>query len=216
MQNKNTFKFFIIHYKKLTERKRYLDIYFKQNGFNHEYIDNIDRDKLSESDSNRFSKDKINIAIFLSHIDAYKKIVNEDTEYSLVLEDDSIPKPIFKKSINKYLKKLPADFDMFFVSPGKNNFNIPFFKKNPFTQVHMKKNIQTTWGGHGASRNADAYFISKKCANLLINEYMDAKIINEPIDWWMNSMIDKLNLKVYWAQPTLINTNLYETSFNIK
>ena len=58
MQNKNTFKFFIIHYKKLTERKRYLDIYFKQNGFNHEYIDNIDRDKLSESDSNRFSKDK--------------------------------------------------------------------------------------------------------------------------------------------------------------
>ena len=105
---------------------------------------------------------------------------------------------------------------MFFISPGKNNFNIPFHKKKPFSLVHNKKNIETSWGGHGASRNADAYFISKKCASLLVNEYMNSDIIDEPIDWWMNSMIDKLNLKIYWAQPTLVDTNLYETSFKIK
>ncbi|MBH19494.1 MAG: hypothetical protein CL851_03615 [Crocinitomicaceae bacterium] len=209
-------KFFVIHYKKLTERKRNLDNYFQLNEFNHEYIDNFDRDKLTKAQINKFSKDKINIAIFLSHIEAYKIIIRENTEYCLVLEDDSIPKKIFTSNIGKYLKKLPSDFDMFFISPGKNNFNIPFFKRKPFSKVHNKKNIETNWGGHGASRNADAYFISKKCASLLVNEFTNSNIIDEPIDWWMNSMIDKFNLKIYWAQPTLVDTNLYETSFNIK
>lgn len=216
MHNKNKIKFLIIHYKKLTDRKRHLDNYFQLNEFNHEYIDNFDRDKLTKAQVNKFSKDKINIAIFLSHIEAYKIIIRENIEYCLVLEDDSIPKEIFTSSIGKYLKKLPADFDMFFISPGKNNFNIPFFKRKPFSIVHNKKNIETSWGGHGASRNADAYFISKKCASLLVNEYTNSNIIDEPIDWWMNSMIDKFNLKIYWAQPTLVDTNLYETSFNIK
>ena len=128
----------------------------------------------------------------------------------------NVPKEIFTSNIGKYLKKLPSDFDMFFISPGKNNFNIPFLKRKPFSKVHYKKNIETNWGGHGASRNADAYFISKKCASLLVNEYTNSDFIDEPIDWWMNSMIDKFNLKIYWAQPTLVDTNLYETSFNIK
>ena len=216
MYNKNKLKFLIIHYKKLTERKKNLDNYFLHNEFNHEYIDNFDRDKLTKEQINKFNKDKINIAIFLSHIEAYKIIIKENIQYCLVLEDDSIPKPIFITSIHKYLKKLPPDFDMFFISPGKNNFNIPFYKKNPFSLVHIKKNIETSWGGHGASRNADAYFISKKCASLLVNEYINADMIDEPIDWWMNSMIDKLDLKIYWAQPPLVDTNLYETSFKIK
>ena len=105
---------------------------------------------------------------------------------------------------------------MFFISPGKNNFHLPWYKRIPFKKVYKKDNIETHWGGHGASRCADAYFISKKCATTLHQEFLNkSKRVDTSIDWWMNQMIDKYNLKIYWAEPTFVDTNLYETSFNV-
>ena len=112
------------------------------------------------------------------------------------------------------MNDLPNDYDLFFVSSGKNNFQIPWYMRIPFRKVYKKLNIQTSWGGHGASRNADAYFISKKCCEILVNEFNSGEIIDLPIDWWLNKIIEKFDLDVYWAQPTIVTTNLYETSFN--
>ena len=39
------------------------------------------------------------------------------------------------------------------------------------------------------------------------------KKVDTTIDWWKNQMIEKFNLNVYWAEPTIIETNVYETSF---
>ena len=50
-------------------------------------------------------------------------------------------------------------------------------------------------------------FISNKCANILVNEFHNNKI-SESIDWWKNKMIEKYELEVYWAEPTLMKTNL--------
>ena len=61
-----------------------------------------------------------------------------------------------------------------------------------------------------------SYFISKKCATTLHQEFLNkSKRVDTSIDWWMNQMIDKYNLKIYWAEPTFVDTNLYETSFNV-
>ena len=115
----------------------------------------------------------------------------------------------------KYLNNLPEDFDLFFISPGKNNFSYSNLFGEYLSRKYTKKNIQTKWGGHGASRCADAYFISKKCAIKLYEEFRVSRSINTSIDWWMNLMIDKYNLSVYWAEPTIIETNKYVSAFDI-
>ena len=58
-------------------------------------------------------------------------------QFALILEDDSIPEKIFYKNIQKYLKQLPKDFGLFFVSDGKNKFHIPLYLRN-----HLKKYIR--------------------------------------------------------------------------
>ena len=106
-----------------------------------EFIDKYDRDNLKDIDLVNFTEDKDNIhkSIFLSHIEAYKQSIYEEDDISLILEDDSIPNDLFTKNYKKYLKQLPHDFDLFYISPGKNNFHIPFYLRNPVKFVHKKK-----------------------------------------------------------------------------
>ncbi len=210
-------KIYIVHYKKLVDRKKNLLNYFSEFPFPHEFFDKIDRDALTLEQKIKFTdkKDDTYKANFLTHIECYREILSNDHNFHLILEDDSIPQNSFSKLYRKYLRQLPEDFDMFFISPGKNNFHLPLYKRRPFKTVYRKYNKLTSWGGHGASRCADAYFISRKCCEKLISEFDNKETkVDTSIDWWMNEMITKYDLKVYWAEPTIVNTDLYETSIN--
>ena len=210
-------KIYIVHYKKLVDRKKNLLSYFSEFPFSYKFFDEIDRDTLTFEQKRKFTdkKDDTYKANFLTHIKCYREILSNDSKFHLVLEDDSIPQNSFSKLYPKYLKQLPEDFDMFFISPGKNNFHLPLYKRRPFKTVYRKYNKVTSWGGHGASRCADAYFISRKCCEKLISEFDNKETkVDTSIDWWMNEMITKYDLKVYWAEPTIVNTDLYETSIN--
>lgn len=211
------FNIYVIHYKKLVKRKEVILKSLENLKIPFTFIDKYDRNNLNSSDLIFFTEDKDNIhkSIFLSHIEAYKKHIESNSKISLILEDDSVPGLKFMNNSKKYLNNLPEDFDLFFISPGKNNFHIPIYLRVPFKKIYKKKNIQTKWGGHGASRCADAYFISKKCAIKLYEEFQVSRSINTSIDWWMNLMIDKYNLSVYWAEPTIIETNKYVSAFDI-
>ena len=80
--------------------------------------------------------------------------------------------------------------------------------------MYKKNNRKSSWGGNGASRNADAYFISKKYAKLIYEEFTQPEFITDTsIDWWMNEIIRKYEIPVYWAEPVLIETNQFESSF---
>ena len=210
-------KIYIVHYKKLVDRKKNLLSYFSEFPFPYKFFDEIDRDTLTLEQKRKFTdkKDDTYKANFLTHIKCYREILSNDNKFHLILEDDSIPQNNFSKLYLKYLKQLPEDFDMFFISPGKNNFHLPLYKRRPFKTVYRKYNKITSWGGHGASRCADAYFISRKCCEKLITEFDNKETkVDTSIDWWMNEMITKYDLKVYWAEPTIVNTDLYETSIN--
>ena len=57
-------------------------------------------------------------------------------------------------------------------------------------------------------------FISKKYAKLLYDEFNGRDFRTDTtIDWWLNDVIRKYNVPVYWAEPPLIDTNIYESSF---
>lgn len=212
------FEIDIIHYKKLKERKLAIHNELKDKNIIYNFIEKYDRDTLSHNDLKKFENDINNAykANFLSHILSYENLLKSNKQYKLILEDDSIPKPIFYKNINKYLKHLSVNFDLFYISDGKRKFKLPIYKKLPFKYVYKKQNKFTSWGGHGASKFADAYFISRKCAEILTKQfYQKNYVVNTSIDWWKNEMISKYNLNVYWGEPTLVSTNLFETSLPV-
>jgi GR25 family glycosyltransferase involved in LPS biosynthesis len=212
---KNNYKTFVIHYKALVERKNVMVKALEVSNLGYEFISNYDRENLTKEIKDRFTPElpSYYIANFMSHIESFRLIAEQEHPVALILEDDSVPSIKFKQKSYRYLKKLPEDFDLLYISPGKGNFHIPFHKRRPFKLIYKKESNQTKWGGHGGSRYADAYFISNKCAMLMCKEFENADKISLTIDWWKNSIIKQNNLKVYWAEPTIINTNIYETSF---
>ena len=47
-------KTYIVHYDKLTERKKFMDYQLQLNNLNYEYVSNYGRDKLTMLDKNKF------------------------------------------------------------------------------------------------------------------------------------------------------------------
>ena len=213
---KLNFQIYVVHYKKLVDRKKIIENSLSKYGLPYYFESDYDRENLDPSDKKKFSTNLADSykANFLSHIKCYDLLCKSDDDYALILEDDSVPSKLFYENIENYLKKLPKDFGLFFVSEGKDQLNIPRYLRRPFKKVYKKDSQPVSWGGAGASRNADAYFISKKYAQVLFDEFDDQNFFTETtIDWWMNSVIRKHKIPVYWAEPFLIETNKYETSF---
>ena len=210
------FRIYVVHFEELKERKLILEESLKKSGFSYYFETKFNRNNLTNFDLSKFTDDiqDADKANFLSHIKCYEIISKSKEELGLILEDDSSPGDFFYDNINDYLTKLPKDFGLFFISAGKNNFHIPWYLKIPFKKVYKKNNRKSSWGGNGASRNADAYFISKKYAKLIYEEFTQPEFITDTsIDWWMNEIIGKYEIPVYWAEPVLIETNQFESSF---
>ena len=97
------FTIYIIHYKKLIDRKKAILTNLKKLPHPFEFIDKYDRDNLKTEDLSYFTNDKDNIhkSIFLSHIEAYRRHLKSGDKFSLILEDDSIPNEVFKNNNQK-------------------------------------------------------------------------------------------------------------------
>jgi len=209
-------KVFVVHYKKLEERKKNILEQFKKNNIkDFEFIE-IDRDELQEVDKSLFSYDypAREIAITCSHFKAYKEIVDK-YDQALILEDDAIMNENFTETFEKYLHELPKSFDQLYIGEGCG-LHIPpeLIKEN--THIYLKGLYPTNWGGQGSSRCTDSYLVNKKCAIKLCDYiYKRKKLINIPIDFWINFANKDNNFEVYWAEPTIVKqgseTGLYQS-----
>ena len=198
-------KIFVIHYKKLINRKLHiLEQFKKYNITDYEFIE-IDRDELYEQNICMFQENysKSQIAISLSHFYAYKQI-SEKYENGLIFEDDIILSDDFINTFNKYITQLPNDYDMLFLGDGCK-LHIEKHNLIPNKYIYEKSLYPTTWGGDGAGRCTDSYLVNKKCATKMC-EYTDKLLykINLPIDWYLNVVARDNNLKVFWAEPTIV------------
>lgn len=197
-------RIFVIHYKKLINRKLFILSQFKKYKTDYEFIE-IDRDDLYNHNISIFQKNYNNcqIAISLSHFYAYKEI-SDKYDNGLILEDDAILINNFTDILNKYMDQLPKNYDMLFIGDGCN-LHIEKNKLIPNQNIYEKCLYPTLWGGNGASRCSDSYIISKKCANKLCEYINNLNYkIELPIDWWINVAARDNNFKVYWAEPTIV------------
>lgn len=193
-------KIFIVHYKKLIERKTHiLEQFAKYNITNYEFIE-IDRDELHLQNTSMFTKNynsNAKRAITLSHIYAYRESLKYDT--TLILEDDIIFSDNFINILQSYLNQTPQGYDMLFIGDGCKH-HIDTNKLIPNKYIY-ERDLPSEF----ASRCADSYIISKSCAMKLC-KYIDnlPNKINNNIDLWLNIAAVDNKLKIYWAEPTIV------------
>ena len=213
-------KVFIIHYTPLTDRKQFLDVEMIRHSLEHEYIRCYDREDLTNHDLSIFDMNKVRLSecsLIRKHIDAYCRIVSSPFEHNIILEDDVILSNGFRNKIETGLLQLPHDYDMLFIGDGCG-LHIPESDQHPGKVIYKKCREPTEWGGDGATRCTDSYFVSRNCARKLIKYVMELgnMAIQKPADWWLNQVIRDLKLEVYWMEPTIVtqgsNTGKYSSS----
>lgn len=121
----------------------------------------VDCNKITDSEYDSYLKrkksyhilSKWQLANTLSHVKLYEKIINEEHDEVMILEDDFVFTK-YMESFKDYYDQLPDDFDVFFL--GLNNIHIrydsvlmPNYSKNLF-KVSMGDNpmLSTLEGTH--------------------------------------------------------------------
>lgn len=223
---------FIVHYKKLTERKDYLKsalhLFVEHNIC--EFVEDFDRDLIETYDTMYHNNVELwkertsgiynytpeyrdlkssEICNSLSHIDAMKRMLNQNLPRAIILEDDVIVNDDFLEKINNLIGILPHDYDFAFFGTSYDIAqldNITFNESIQYDENLYKKKI-------GITRCVDAYLVSEKGAKKIVDE------INEiclPFDFELNYFFKKLNMNVYWYDPGFISqgsqTGQYKSS----
>lgn len=216
---------FVVHYKKLLDRRAFMLKQLNENQIEFEFVDWYDRDTLTKKEASIFkwawlfwpfmsAQKRASFAITLSHIYCWKTVADRH-EYGLILEDDAVLEKNFKSTLESYIRQLPAEWDMLFLSDACG-FHIPSVDIQPGLNVYRKSLEPTKWGGLGGTRAADAYLISQSCAQKILN-YTRTRKIDQQVDWWLNGVMRDCALNVYWAEPTIASqgsqNGLYKTSW---
>lgn len=206
-------KIFVLHYSKLIDRKKCIIEQFQKNNItNYEFVENYDKDDLTSDEINMFIDNyrKPTMSLFLKHIYVFRQIA-EKYENALIFEDDVILSHNFIDKFNNYYNQLPDDYDMLFIGNGCN-LHIESHKILPNINIYEKCLNETDWGGNGCTRCSDSYVINKKCAIKLINSLKYK--IDLQIDFWLNMAARYNNLKVYWAEPTIVTQGSQNGTYN--
>jgi GR25 family glycosyltransferase involved in LPS biosynthesis len=206
----------IIHYTPLVERKKFMEDQMILNKLNYNFITTFDREELTINEINKFNTLKLKMAeisLFLKHIEAFKTI----NEVGLIFEDDAILCNNFNNILSQYISQIPQDWDFVFLGNGCN-LHIPKQITDLDTNINVfiKSNLPTSWGGNGSTRCADSYLVNKKCVKILLGDFCLENKIDQPYDHWLNKIILKNNLKVYWIEPTIVSqgteNNMFKSS----
>ena len=140
------------------------------------------------------------ISCTYKHYLALKDIVENGYEYAVIMEDNIFFKGDVSKRIETYISQLNEyypDWDIIFDSDWTS------YTENQTTQdilVYAKSNDINKFG-HGGTRCAHFYLLTKKCAKKLYDNYLP---FNNAPDWWMNDLFRKLDIKSHWAEPSIV------------
>lgn len=140
----NSIPIFIINLKRRLDRKASMEHKLKNLGItNYAFIEAIDALELSEEDiKTHYDKKDYKelslpeIACALSHIKVYNKILENNINYAIILEDDANPNIEFKKFITNFNIKNDYDFD--FLLLGYYSSNQSFNGKLKTSKANVK------------------------------------------------------------------------------
>ena len=196
-------KIYICHYTKLIERKKLLLSNLSNcEIFEYEWVETFDKDNLNkielECEFQNLFKPNVHgrylknseISIALKHIWIIQESFRKNYESILVLEDDSIIREDFVDKFNLYKSQLPTDWDICFIGECCG-LHTP---SDPNKYVYKVNQ----------SRCAHAYIVSRRCLSKIIDHIGD---VNDAIDWYFTTLINKFDLNCFWFEPSIVSQN---------
>lgn len=124
-----------------------------------------------------FANNTGDIGIWATHYLSYKKFLNSDKKYLIMVEDDAVLYDNFFDLLNFYVKEVPSDFDVLYLdSPDSGIFSVygnsyDFYKTESIYISHS-----THWFG------GITMLISRLGAKNIIN-YIENNTITQPFDY---------------------------------
>lgn len=141
------------------------------------------------------------ISCCYKHYLSLKDIVENNYPYAVIMEDaDEFLKSI-PETLDRYIHELNTyypDWDIIFDSDWEKYKEGEIF---PDRIVYPKNNEVNNYD-HGGTRCAHFYLLTQKCAKKLYENYIP---FNHAPDWWMNHLFRKLNIKSFWAEPSMVS-----------
>ena len=223
-------KIFVAHHPPLKERKEYLSQALKANDIEVEWVESFSVEEIKDNyeeyisrreeffkgtivipqfpgkknqDYENFSK-KISLgslSLYLKHKYCFEQQLKHSYDTILILEDDIMVPNDFKTYINNHMDEfIKSDGDMLVI--GKSHWFdvLPHWRTGEW--IHTSPNYKT--------RCTHAIAYNKKCVNKILD---NIGIINLPIDFKLNEIIQKENLEVYWSQPGLLQNQNFGQSY---
>lgn len=157
-------KIFIVNLKKSAERRRKMEDQLHTLGLSAEFIEAVDGRLMSDDERKRVTAE-VNYAFLpgeigcaLSHQKIYRKIIDENIENALILEDDVVLNDDFKNVLAHI--SIPADSPSVILLSRSNKF----FKK-PLEKITHQHSLHKTL--HATT--AHSYIINNRAATSLLN-----------------------------------------------
>jgi|TARA_R100000008_G_scaffold86135_1_gene78054 GR25 family glycosyltransferase involved in LPS biosynthesis len=228
-------KTYIVHYTKLKDRRHYMDLQLDKLGITAEYIEDYDQEDLTPEIINSvYEKSPENyegkikglwneeefkyrelvlpeISCTIKHFEAVKRVAEDEGEYGFILEDDVVFSKYFNEKFEENLRATPENWDAIFVGSGCG-FDFQKFKLSDSERVSPNCFLV----GHPATNCAEAYLIKKKTAKAIIDSVYPFNLIS---DWELAYQFYKLDHKVYWWCPSLIEqgskNGMYESTLDV-
>jgi glycosyl transferase family 25 len=175
------------------ERRKHISQDMVNLSLNYEFVDAIDGKELSGEEKNFFNpkrnlKDS-EIGCFLSHLRCYKKLLETDADFAVILEDDTKVTSELKSFLSSDF--FVKDYSLLFLLAddfGANGFVYQLSSEmSIFGQFEIFKLTSAPYC-------TNAYLISRKTAQLFLDENLS---FNSPIDHYANvrDKVDFYSLK---------------------
>lgn len=216
-------KIFVVHYKKLIERKDYLKtaLKFFDDVNNLEFVEDYDRDFVKDYDTMYYKNEDLwkqrvknlykyepvyrdlknsEICNSLSHLEAMKRIVKQKLDRAIILEDDVIINKNFVNKINIFEREMNNQSEKYDFGFFGSSFSIEILDNANFSES-IKVDINTYKKIPGKTRTVDGYIVTYEAAKKTLD---NIKEIVLPFDFELNYFFKELNMIVYWYDPGFI------------
>jgi len=194
----NVKKIFVVHYKKLLDRKKYIEDFFSNNNIVHyEFREKYQREELTNDiKKSYFMLDNLSpaqICITIEHIEIFREILKSEYDgWYLILEDDAKFVNNFIGKLNNLLLDVPNDAEYLDIS---NYFNL---------------NSSEKWVRQTATRTNVSYLIKKSTCEKILKTIIPFEYA---IDHELNKQFKLHNISVYWSGESLISQGSYGSSY---
>ncbi len=209
---------YVVHYTRFVERRAHMERVLQEHGldqFQVRWITEHDREELlKEYEEGKWGDPKkiaaSSVSLILKHLLVYRLAAQSPECWHLILEDDVLVKPELLVSLERCLRALPKDWELFFIGVGCN-LHVPWWRRRPGKRVYFRGWKPWWRAGGGTSRCTEAYLVNPSFAARLLETRFAKPPFASPIDWLLAEAGYEMHIRSYWAEPPLMSQGAFES-----